>query len=453
MLRTTIPTCMVDPVRLEATTVNAGAVRVPSSPRRNHVGAVSLLVAVAGAAASRAAIATGVADGAPWLQIVAAGFEAAMVGGLADWFAVTALFRHPLGLPIPHTAIIPTRRAKIIEGIVTMVEEVWLSPEVIGARLARMSPGDVIVDWLRDPAHVERLGAPLRDVLRGLARTLTQDEVVTFVERGLQRQLRELPVDATTGRWLARAVASEGADAAFTAVATSLANLAERPRTATELHWWLDRSARALREGGKRFVPFMLRRKIVQRKIVEAACDYAAAELRNAAGQSDQPLRRLVLDALGRFADRLAAGEAEALAQAERLRAAVVESLEAGTLVRDTLARLRAQLEDELADPRGSLSALVDRTLHAGILEVLEDAERRAAFDRWIRATAQDLVARHHDQIGLTVRESLEALETGALVAQIEARVGADLQFIRLNGAVVGGLVGVALAVAHWLAG
>jgi len=176
-------------VRLEATRVNAATAPAPSAPRRNHVGTVSLLVAVAGAAASQAAIASGVADGA-WLRIVAAGFEAAMVGGFADWFAVTALFRHPLGLPIPHTAIIPTRRAKIIEGIVTMVEEDWLSPEVIGARLARMSPSGVIVDWLRDPAHVERVGAPLRDVLRGLARTLTQDEVVAFVERGLQRQVR-----------------------------------------------------------------------------------------------------------------------------------------------------------------------------------------------------------------------------------------------------------------------
>src|SRR5262245_45839755 len=248
------------------------AARRKAPPRRSHVGTVSLLAAVGGAAASRISLAVGPFAGEQWLRIVAAGFEAATVGALADWFAVTALFRHPLGLPIPHTAIIPTRRAKIIEGIVTMVEEDWLSPEVIGARLARMSPSGVIVDWLRDPAHVERLGAPLRDVLRGLARTLTQEEVVAFVERGLQRQLRELPVDAATGRWLARAVASEGADAAFTAVATSLANLAERPRTATELHWWLDRSARALREGGKRFVPFVLRRKVVQQKIVEAAC-------------------------------------------------------------------------------------------------------------------------------------------------------------------------------------
>src|SRR5262245_47591811 len=132
--------------------------------RRNHVGTVSLLIAATGALTSHAALRVGPVAGATWLHIVAAGFEAALVGGLADWFAVTALFRHPLGLPIPHTAIIPARRAKIIEGIVTMVEEDWLSPEVIGARLARVAPSALVVDWLADPAHVERLGAPLRDL-------------------------------------------------------------------------------------------------------------------------------------------------------------------------------------------------------------------------------------------------------------------------------------------------
>jgi uncharacterized membrane-anchored protein YjiN (DUF445 family) len=424
-----------------------------ATPRRNHVGTVSLAIAVGGAAASHVGLRTGPFAGATWLHFLAAGFEAAVVGGLADWFAVTALFRHPLGLPIPHTAIIPTRRAKIIESIVNMVEEEWLSPEVIGQRLARLSPGDAVVEWLRDPAHVERLGAPLRDVLRGLARALTEPEVAGFVDRALQRQLRDLSVDATTGRWLARLVESESAGVAFTAFASSLANLASQPRTAEQLHWWLDRSARALREGGKRLVPFVLRRKFFQRRFVEAACDYAAAELANAARDPEHPLRRVVLGSLGRFADRLAAGDRDALAQAERLRGALLESMEAGPLVRDTLARLRAQLEHDLDDPHGALAALVDRELHAGIVELLDDPDRRATFDRWVRATVEDLVRRHHGQIGITVRENLEALETGELVARIEDRVGADLQFIRLNGALVGGLVGVGLAVARWIAG
>ncbi len=420
------------------------------SVRRNHVGTVSLLAAIAGAVGCRVALSL---SDASWLRILAAGFEAATVGALADWFAVTALFRHPLGLPIPHTAIIPARRAKIIEGIVTMVQEDWLSPQVIGTRLARFAPSELIVDWLGSPAHVERLGAPVRDLLRGVAATLTEEEVVGFADRTIQRQLRELPVDATTGRWLARVLASDSAQVAFTTLATSLANLAERPRTAAELHWWIDRSARTLRAGGKRFLPFVLRRKLVQRKIVEAACDYAAAELRSAAHEPEHPLRRLVLDAAGRFADRVAAEDADAIAQAERLRGAVLESLAAGPLVRDTLARLRGQIEVELDDPRSALSGLVDRQVRAGVLELLDDPERGAAFDRWVRTTADDLLRRHHDQIGLTVRESLEALETGALVAQIEERVGGDLQFIRLNGAVVGGLVGLALAGLHRLLG
>ncbi|MBI3795862.1 MAG: DUF445 family protein, partial [Deltaproteobacteria bacterium] len=80
------------------------------------------------------------------------------------------------------------------------------------------------------------------------------------------------------------------------------------------------------------------------------------------------------------------------------------------------------------------------------------DPERRATFDQWVRNTAGDLVQRHHHEIGLTVRENLEALETGALVSQIEERVGSDLQFIRLNGAVVGGLIGLGLGLGHWLA-
>jgi uncharacterized membrane-anchored protein YjiN (DUF445 family) len=150
-----------------------------------------------------------------------------------------------------------------------------------------------------------------------------------------------------------------------------------------------------------------------------------------------------------RYAERLAAGDPHAIEQVERLRTAVIDSLEASPLVADTLARLRNQLEQDLAHADGYLSGLIDRELHSGILDLLRDPERRAWFDEWVRTTANDLLRRHHDQIGLTVRENLEALETRTLVAQIEERVGADLQFIRLNGAVVGGLIGVLLALLH----
>ena len=420
-----------------------------SPPRKNHVGTVSLAVAVVGAAASHIALHIGPFADADWLRIVGAGFEAAVVGGFADWFAVTALFRHPLGIPIPHTAIIPARRAKMIESIVDMVEEEWLSPDVIGQRLAKLSPSEAIVDWLRNSEHVERIAAPLRDLLRGVSRTLSDPAVAEFADRALRRQLADMQVGSTSGRWLAQIARSRTADAGFTAFATSLANLAVQQRTAEQLHWWLERSARALHERGRRVVPFVLRRRVVRERLVEAACEYAGAELHAASIYADHPLREFTLDALARFADRIEEGDPEALARIEKVRHALLESLEAGPLIRDVLDRLRLQIEEDLANPAGTLSGLVERKLRGSILEYLEDADRRASFDEWVRRMAQDLLARHHHQIGLTVRESLEALESGELVRQIENRVGADLQFIRLNGAVVGGLVGIALAVAR----
>jgi len=324
---------------------------------------------------------------------------------------------------------------------------------VIGARLQRITPSALIVDWLRDAAHVERLGGPVRDLLRGLARTLSEPEVVGFVERTIQGQLRALPLDASAGHWLSRLVDSPSAAAAFQSTALSLGNLARKPGTTETLQAWLDRTARQLYKDGKRLVPLLLRRKIVQRKVVEATCDYASAELLNAAAEPEHPLRQYVFGAVRRFAQRLAAGDAEALAQVEQLRTALIESLEAGPLVRDLLTQLRQQIERDLDAPASGLSELIDRKLRDAVLELLDNPERRATFDQWVRATADDLLRRHHHQIGLTVRENLEALDTDTLVARIEDRVGADLQFIRLNGALVGGLIGVLLALTHLLAG
>ena len=423
--------------------------RAAPPPNRSYVGSVSLLIATIGAVVTRTVLAYGAASDYPWLPILAAGFEAAMVGGIADWFAVTALFRHPLGIPIPHTALVVERRDKLVDGIVATVQDEWLSPEVIGSKLAALAPSAVILDWLRDPEHVGRLGAPLRDVLRGAARLLTEPEVATFAERTIRRELAGLPIDATTGKWLATAAASPSAQAAFTSVATSIANLADRERTAEELRFWLNRSAETLRAGGKRLVPLLLRRRLVQRKLVEAMCSYASAELRSAASDADHPLRRATFDAIGGFADRVAAGDPQALRQAETFRATILESLATGPLLRDALKQLRRQLEEDLASDASPLSSLVDRRLRGTIVEWLESPEHRETFDQWVRTMSQDLLRRHHHQIGRTVRDYLDGLKDEELVERIEARVGADLQYIRLNGAVIGGLVGVVLALLH----
>ena len=361
---------------------------------------------------------------------------------------MTALFRHPLGLPIPHTAIIVERRAKIIESIVQVVENDWLSPGVIGARLAKVAPSTLIVDWLSTPGHVARLGAPLRDLLRGLARMLTAEETARFVESALERQLREVPIDASAGRWLAAAIESDSAGTTFEAFAAR-----SRTRVMTD-HTRGPLVARPVGRDLRAAASASCRSSFVAtvQRAVKEPCDPRRGRA-PAAQDKTHPLRRASLDALGRWVARLAAGDPAAHEQAERVRRALLESLETKPLVRETLLRVRRELETELVHPASDLAVLIDRTLHEGIVEWLTGPERRDSFDRWVRDMADDLLRRHHHQIGLTVRENLEALDPGRLVEMIESRVGNDLQFIRLNGAIVGGLVGVMLATIHWLVG
>jgi uncharacterized membrane-anchored protein YjiN (DUF445 family) len=430
-----------------------GLARRNDPPRRNYLGNVSLGVAAVGAVAVELLRHTAVGAGWPWLVVLGGGFEAAVVGGLADWFAVTALFRHPLGIPIPHTAIIPMRRAKIVEGIVAMVEDEWLSPEVIGARLARFAPSGLVRDWLADPAHVERLAAPMRDLVRGMTRALASEEGIAVLVEQVRHQLRDAPLDGSLGRLLARLLANGGAESMFGTAAASLANVAEQPRTAVQLRWWLDRSATTLQRQGRRMLPFLLRRRVVQRALVDAACGYAGAELRGAATDPEHPLRHLALTALGRFSDRLHQAQPDTLDEIARWRTTLADALESEPLVRHLVVRLRSRVDRELLDADSRLSRFLRTELLDGVRALLDDPERCARFDAWVRTTVDDLLRRHHHQIGLTVRENLEALDTRRLVAQIEGRVGADLQYIRLNGAVVGGLIGVLIATARWCAG
>jgi uncharacterized membrane-anchored protein YjiN (DUF445 family) len=280
---------------------------------------------------------------------------------------------------------------------------------------------------------------------------LGDDELVSFFDRTIQRQLRAMPIDAASGRWLMTFLESERAAVAFAAFAESIANLAERPDAGIQVRAWLDRAARALRRDGRRLVPLLLRRGLVQRAIVDATCDYASVEMRKAAVEADHPFRQAVFNILRAFADRVSSGDAHTLAQIEELRAALVESLAARPMIANLLAQVRVHIERELATTDGTLSRLIEKQLRSGILDALDDPQRRATFDQWVRSTADDLIQRHHHQIGHTVRENLEALDTTTLIAQIEDRVGADLQYVRLNGALVGGLIGIVLAVIHHL--
>ncbi|MGH7805963.1 MAG: DUF445 family protein, partial [Candidatus Binatia bacterium] len=285
-----------------------------------------------------------------------------------------------------------------------------------------------------------------------IAQMLDDPEVVAFAERSLAERLREVPLGIAAGRWLSRAAESPEMGEVLRSLALSLVRLAKRERTTDEFHAWLLRAAETIRENHA-MVSFFLRRKSVQRAIVGASMGYVSAELEAAAENPEHPLRRFVIDGIRGYATRLERGDPETIAQVESLRGALVESLESGPAMRAMLGGFRRQLEEDLDNRDSALAQLVERQIRERIPALLAEPEWRDRFDRWVRDLAADLAERHHHEIGRTVRENLEKLDDDALVEQIESKVGADLQYIRLNGAVVGGLIGVAIAAVRlWLA-
>ncbi len=342
-------------------------------------------------------------------------------------------------------------RKRLTDGIVNTVEKNWLSPAAIRARLEQFTPSAIVINLARDPERVGLLAGPLRDVLARVAALLDDPEVVAFAERSLAERLRELPLGATAGRWLSRAAESPEMGEVLRSLALSLVRLAQREKTTDEFHEWLLRAAETIRENHA-MMAFFLRRKSVQRAIVERVDRLRVLRAPGGGGEcgaSPPALRHRrhpwLRDAprsgrpRGERADRELAWRARREPRERPGDARDARRLPPADRGRPREPRKRARAARRAADPRADP-------------ELLAEPAWRERFDRWVRDLAADLAARHHHEIGRTVRENLEKLDDDALVDQIESKVGADLQYIRLNGAVVGGLIGVGIAAVRiWL--
>jgi uncharacterized membrane-anchored protein YjiN (DUF445 family) len=378
-----------------------------------------------------------------WGGLVFAFGEAALVGGLADWFAVRALFVHPFGIPFPHTAIIPRNRPRIVREIRALVENEWLPRSLLRAKAEAF---DFVGSGLLPLA--ESLRGHLREVLRSIARDVFNQvephELAGFLARGV-----------------AGSVSAEK-------VGPFLADLAVRAREQGWLEPLLREWVRRLQE----WAGLDQSRAVIRRRLEQAATAYrdkgwfkkvtykvaevfGGVDLNEAAG--------VILDEIRRFAaDQLAEGSQvqqivrDGLKNIERrlredadflrdVRDFVLETSETGTLtmlLEPVLASLRSEALREVDDPQSRLVGWAMGQLDAWLRRLAEDAAARDEFNAWCRRLAAAQVDKHHDLIGALVEEQLNRLSEENLSELIEAKVGEDLNWIRLNGAFVGGLVG-----------
>jgi uncharacterized membrane-anchored protein YjiN (DUF445 family) len=366
----------------------------------------------------------------PWLGWVQAFSEAAMVGGLADWFAVTALFRHPLGVPIPHTAIIPSRKDRVGELLGAFVERNFLNRQVIERRLLDAKLGERLAKFLSDPANSR---AVARHAARGLvaaAESMHDEDVQSLIDSAILDRIKAARVAPFVSRGLSLITAGnrhqelldEGIRLAARAV-TENEDLI-RKRIEAETPWW---------------IPGAVDEKILQ-KIV-SGIERTLKEVRD---DPDHPLRKRFDTALEKFVDDLH-NSPEVMERAERLKEEIL-SAEAvrhfsSSIWSDTKAALVRRAERAEETDVDSISNGLARLGAA----ILDDPDLLERVDGWLRNGVLGLVERYQSEVSELIANTVRGWDPTATSHRIELAIGRDLQFIRINGTVVGGLVGLIL--------
>ena len=364
----------------------------------------------------------------PWLGVVAAFAEAGMIGALADWFAVTALFRRPLGLPIPHTAIVPSRKNDIGQALAHFIRDHFLIKDAVLPRLSRADLAGRLGAWLTQGDNSRLVSRDLSIALEWLIGAVDSAELRQSLRDGLHGALQQASVSAGLGVILDVLTSGNHAES----LVDQLVQVGRNQLTANE-----DRIRERIKDRSPWWLP-----KFVDEEIF----DQLIGELQR------------ILDEVG--ADPKHSARAEITQRLRDLKTALIEDpviRERGQTLRDEFLRhpavkaflddlwqrSRGSIGDALGDPGSALRVGLERELRSIGHRLQEDSEVSERLNGWLRELITYLVETYRQPLSEIISETVEKWDATATAERIELYIGRDLQFIRINGTLVGGLVGV----------
>jgi uncharacterized membrane-anchored protein YjiN (DUF445 family) len=422
-----------------------------TTTRGASLGNISLAAAIAGLIATDIALRHGAVAGASW-QVIRQAFEAATIGGFADWFAVSALFHEvPLPLIRRHTNIIVKNRRRIVEGIADIVQNRWLAPHIIREHLSLFSASQFVLHYLGQEERFDKCLGIIRDIIGQIGRGLEASEFAGFVERVVKDQLRDIQFAKPLGGWLGQYLRRGDHHRVWDALLTAVENAAQRPDLQRLFQGMISRALDEYHAVGflKQLGMQMARRLnlVNEEQLAAILISKMTEAVREARSGPCHPLRSWVDAIVIEFADKLAGGDQDALAMVESARIALIEAAGSGEILQRALRRLGATMEEGFNNVDSDPNRLLRQELHRQLDLFRVNIAAQEQLDGWVKNFALELVEQRHDMIGEMVRSSLEKLSDLDLVRQIETKVGQDLQYIRLNGAIVGGFAGAVLAI------
>ncbi|MDH3248602.1 MAG: DUF445 domain-containing protein [Acidimicrobiia bacterium] len=354
--------------------------------------------------------------------------EAGMIGGLADWFAVVALFRHPLGIPIPHTAIIPNSKEGLGRNLATFIVRNFLDPSLIAERLDHAEPARSLGRWLTDPDNARAVSGQVAAVAAGLAEGLASDEVRTDLERVLKPQLGRLPYAEIGSRILEttvqgghhRPLIDAGIRGIVDAMVTNRAVL--RRRLGDESPWW---------------VPEQLDDAVFDR-----AFGALVTFLLEVAADPEHPLRKTVEAQLSVLSERLE-NDHELNAQVAARMGELIETPEVGEFIDAQWRAIATAVAEAAERPESELRESIAVALSGFGHRLSTDETLAERVDGWIVSVAGPVAGAARREIGTLIEVTVDRWDTRDASRRLEIWMGRDLQFVRVNGTLVGGLAGL----------
>jgi uncharacterized membrane-anchored protein YjiN (DUF445 family) len=370
-------------------------------------------------------------NGGPgWLGYPRAAAEAGMVGALADWFAVTALFRHPLGLRIPHTAIIPTKKAQIGDSLGDFVGSNFLAEDVVRDKLKRTMMASRLGGWLSDPANAERLTAELATAARGTVTVLRDEYVQDVLEQVLVRQL----MNQQWGPPLGRVLAGVLADGTHHKMVDLVCDRA---------YDWVrgnhDLVMRVVSDHAPTWSPRFVDEMIADKVFSEVLAFAWAVKV-----DPDHPMRKAVDKFLIEFAQDLQT-DPVTIERTELIKHQMVAHPDVQRFIGQAWTTVKTMILDAAADPSSALRRRVSDGLVSLGRRLTEDAQFQAKIDGWVEDAAGYAVRHYRDEITTLITDTVDRWDAEETSRKVELQVGRDLQFIRINGTVVGSLAGVVI--------
>ncbi len=395
-----------------------------SELRKMKVLATSMLVL----AALIFMVARGFEEDFGWAGYVRATAEAAMVGALADWFAVTALFKHPLGLPIPHTAIVPRRKNEIGEGLGEFVQSNFLNGDVVGEKLKSVEASKRLGEWMRESANARSMVTEVAGVVSAISDVLADDDDVKRLVDGLVRdRLSKVPVAPVVGRVIDAGMDGEHHHELYNAVLKGAANFLKdnegtfRRRMMGESPWW---------------VPEPIDDRIFD-KIYGAVMTF----LREVDSDPDHHIKQDMDVRSREFADRLRTDD-RLIEQGERLKQELIDHPEFQLWTQDLWSSLQRGFGEATQEADSDTRRRIEEALISLADRLVTDDGLRDKVDAWIESIVIYLAEAGRTEIAGLIANTVEGWDAKDTADRIELQVGRDLQFIRINGTLVGGLAG-----------